>query len=126
MESSHTILRTIGDKSVNSIIWVFTALADVQMAGKQEVQLNDRIALQTPNDLLLSCRDQHALGGEDFRRMETVSCFLLLREAAPPLRTPERQKYSWSLQNALMAFQILKPLYTYGCIFQAIQPSRTL
>lgn len=106
---------------MDTTVWIFTGMQDVEMAGQQEIRLTDTLTLQKPNELLLSCRDRNALGGRDFQQMENVSCFLLLRENASPLRTPEREKHVSRLQNALMAFQIMKPIYTYGFIFQAIQ-----
>jgi hypothetical protein len=106
---------------MDSTVWIFTGLQNVDMAGQQEIRMSDRLSLQTPNELLLSCRDRNALGGRDFQQTGNVSCFLLLRENASPLRTPEREKYVSRLQNALMAFQIIKPTYTYGFIFQSIQ-----
>jgi hypothetical protein len=106
---------------MDSVVWIFTGLQNIDMVGQQEIKLTDRLALHKPNGLLLSCRDRNALGGRDFQQMESVSCFLLLRENGSPLRTPEREKYVSRLQNALMAFQIIKPISTYGFIFQAIQ-----
>jgi hypothetical protein len=106
---------------MDSVLWIFTGLQNIDMAGQQEIKLTDRLVLQRPNPLLLSCRDPHALGGRDFQQAKNASCFLLLRENASPLRTPEREKYVSRIQNAVMAFQIIKPIYTYGFIFQAIQ-----
>jgi hypothetical protein len=102
-------------------VWVFAGLKDVSMAGQQEIRLTNSFTLNQPDELLLSCRDRYLLCGRDWQQIENVSCFLLLREQAPPLRGPERDKHFAGLQNALMAFQVLKPLHTSGFIFQAVQ-----
>ena len=106
---------------MNSVVWVFTGLENVDMFGQEEIALTDSLTLRKPEKLLLSCRDRYSMSGCDFQQLENVSCFLLLSEQAPSLRSPERDKHLAKLQNALMAFQVVKPLHTSGFIFQAIQ-----
>ena len=126
MTSSSPDRNTLhGETPVDSTVWVFTALENVNLPGLEEVKLTESLSLVRPNQLLLSCRDRHALSGEQYQRLENISCFLLLREQAPPFRGPERDKRVSKLQNALMAFQVVKPLLTSGLLFQAIQLQAT-
>src|ERR1035437_9661835 len=90
---------------MDSVVWVFAGLENVDMSGQEEIALTDDFALKKPDELLLSCRDRYSMSGNDFRQIEDVSCFLLRRERGPSLRSPERDRHVSRLQDALLAFQ---------------------
>jgi hypothetical protein len=51
--------------------------------------------------------------------MGALRCFLIHRASFPSLRGPDRYKKIDHFQSGLMALQVLKPLKTFGIIFQA-------
>jgi hypothetical protein len=102
-----------------SCVWTFTGLYNVDMGGHDEVDLGGGFFLSKPTPSLLSVRSRVDLSGRQFDEMEAVHCFLIHRESLPLLRGPERIKKIDHFQNGLMALQVLKPLKTFGIIFQA-------
>src|SRR5207253_10549265 len=68
-----------------------------------------------PNPYLLSARWNYSLNGRAYRESEKLSCFLVLKEE---LSVSPDSGAMGRLQNGAMAMQILKPLKTFGFIFQ--------
>ena len=100
-------------------VWTFTGLYNVDMGGHDEVDLGGGFFLSKSTPSLLSVRSRRDLSGKEFDEMAALHCFLIHRESAPLLRRPERIKKIDHFQNGLMALQVLKPLKTFGIIFQA-------
>lgn len=99
-------------------VWTFTGLYNVEMGSEGEVDLSNGFCLSKPTPFLLSARSRLDLNDRQFQEVEKISCFLVHREWLPLLRGPERHSKIEHFQNGLMALQILKPLRTFGFIFQ--------
>jgi len=108
----------------HSYVWTFTGLYNVDMGGHDQVELGAGFFLSKPTPSLLSVRSRVDLSGRQFDEMEAVHCFLIHRESLPLLRGPERYKKIERFQNGLMALQILKPLATFGFIFQGAEQAK--
>jgi hypothetical protein len=102
-----------------SCVWTFTGLYNVDMGGHDEVDLGGGFFLSRSTPSLLSVRSRVDLSGMQFDEMGALRCFLIHREPLPLIRGPERDKKINNFQNGLMALQVLKPLKTFGIIFQA-------
>ena len=102
-----------------SCVWTFTGLYNVDMGGHDEVDLGEGFFLSKSTPSLLSVRSRVDLSGMQFDEMGALRCFLIHRKPLPPIRGPERDKKINHFQNGLMALQVLKPLRTFGIIFQA-------
>jgi|GEM_PF-697583 len=107
------------DPSV-AAIWTFAGLRNVDLGGQSELDLGYGQSLIKTNSFLLSARDRSLMSGLQYRDEENHSCYLVDRKIQPifPDSNDQRQSCIERLQNALLAFQLLKPLQTSGFIFQ--------
>jgi hypothetical protein len=102
-------------------VWTFTGLQAIDMGTQTEVVLSPDFSLLKTNPLLLSARSLFDLNRHQNREMENCTWFLVHRVPQSPIRDVERSRNIEALQDALMAFQIVKPIETYGFIFQGIE-----
>jgi hypothetical protein len=107
-------IDTLIDRFNKHMVLTFTGLHGVFL-DQQRRDLGHGYYLTKPNSYLLSARSEYALNGRAYRESEKLSCFFALREElaeSPNSEAIER------LQDGLMAIQILKPVKTFGFIFQ--------
>jgi hypothetical protein len=101
--------------------WNIVPLKGVRQGREPEVPLGDGLALIRADERLLAARDELFLGKVEFEAIGKSECFLVLRTSEPDgvdvFTAIER------LQDALMAFQIVKPIETFGFIFSGTQQS---
>lgn len=98
---------------------VFTALDRVAMNGKDEIPLVDGLSLVRPDDRLTSGSWSHAVNQMDEVEIKAASRFLVCRyEQADDAETRRaaRNKAYELLRSGLMAFQIIKPIKTFGYV----------
>jgi hypothetical protein len=103
-------------------VWTFTGLHSVHL-DEDQLDLGENYFLKKPDPFLLSARWDWALNGRAFQESERLSCFFVLKESlshCPNSEAIER------LQNGLMAIQILKPVKTFGFIFQGLEINASL
>jgi hypothetical protein len=98
--------------------WVFTGLRSIEIGDDNEVELNDSFSLVRPNEFLLSARDHYGMNGREFAEAAEASRYLVYRRTPSFLDPPEPYgKDSEAIQNALVCFQIIKPVRTLGFTF---------
>jgi hypothetical protein len=107
-----------------SSVWTFTGLYNVDMGGRDEIDLGNGFFLSKPTPSLLSVRSRVDLSGIQYDEMGGLRRFLVHRQRLPRVRGPEREKKINHFQNGLMALQVLKPLKTFGFIFQACESGK--
>jgi hypothetical protein len=110
MEDTDTLI----DRYNKHTVLTFTGLHGVAFT-EEKLEFGNGNYLSKPNPYLLSARSTDALNGRAYRQSEKLSCFFVLKEelsVSPDLKAKGR------LQNGVMAMQILKPLKTFGFIFQ--------
>jgi hypothetical protein len=106
------------DNEPQSRVWTFTGLYNVDMGGRDEIDLGAGFFLSKSTPSLLSVRSRQDLSGRQFEEMQRLDSFLIHRESLPALRGPERSRKIDYFQDGLVALQVLKPLRTFGVIFQ--------
>jgi hypothetical protein len=106
------------DNEPQLCVWTFTGLYNVDMGGRDEIDLGAGFFLSKSTPSLLSVRSRQDLSGRQFDEMQRLHSFLVHRESVPALRGPERGKKIDYFQDGLVALQVLKPLRTFGVIFQ--------
>lgn len=106
------------------VVWTFTGLYNVDLGNVAEIDLCNGFYLSKPTPFLLSARSKFDLNERQFREADHLSCYLLHREMLPLLRGPERDTKVEHFQIGLMALQIVKPLKTFGFIFQGSEDSK--
>lgn|SRR3989442_1466337 len=102
-------------------VWTITGLQGVYVGSQTEVSLSTDLSLLRANSLLLSARDLLNLNKRQYKDIGDCNWFLVHRALQGLIRDAERARNTESLQDALMAFQVVKPIETYGFIFQGIE-----
>jgi len=102
------------EESNKHTVLTFTGMHGVSLAP-EKLDLGQGYYLNKPNPYLLSARWNYSLNGRAYRESEKLSCFLVLKEE---LSVSPDSGAMGRLQNGAMAMQILKPLKTFGFIFQ--------
>jgi hypothetical protein len=95
-------------------VLTFTGLHGVSFV-KKKLDLGCGYYLHKPNPYLISARWKHVMSDRAYAETEQLSCFFVLKEelfSSPDAQAQER------LQNGVIAMQILKPIKTFGFIFQ--------
>jgi hypothetical protein len=110
-----------------SIDTIHTALMEVADDGEDTIALAEGLSLVRPNDQLLSHRWDWAQGKGEMDEEETASRYLLCEyEQYLPgeeIRlAPERGANRF--YTGLMAFQVIKPVRTLGCVYRRQQIER--
>lgn len=95
-------------------VLTFTGLHGVSLA-QEKLDLGHGYQLLNPNPYLLSARSTYSLNQRAFQESEKLSCFFVLKEELSVSPNPGAMG---RLQNGVMAMQILKPLKTFGFVFQ--------
>jgi|SRR6185437_6233633 len=106
--------RHVIEELNNHTVLTFTGLHGVSIR-EERLDLGLGYELVKPNPYLLSARWKYSLNGRAYKESETLSCFLVLKEQ---LSVSPNSEAMGRLQNGVMAMQILKPLRTFGFIFQ--------
>ena len=94
----------------------FTGLRSVNIGEDAEVKLTDAFSLVRPNDFLLSARDRHGMNEREYDEEAKVSRYLVHRRVTS-IFEPVGPHDTETIQNALVAFQIIKPIQTHGFTF---------
>ncbi len=95
---------------------VFTGLRSINIGDDDEVELIDGFSLLRPNDFLLSARDHYGMTQGEYDDAAKASCYLVHKRATSILE-PEVPHDTETIQNGLVAFQIIKPVQTLGFTF---------
>jgi len=100
-------------------VWTTIPLKGVSLGDRLEVSLGNEIAHLRSDFRLLAARDGLDLflskvQTEDVGRADS---FLVLRVLQSPLQAVDIPRTAEFLLDALMAFQIIKPIETYGLLF---------
>ena len=112
-EGVKSIRHVIEESNKHSVL-TFTGLHGVSLR-EEKFDLGLGYELVKPNPYLLSARWKYSLNGRAYKESETLSCFMVSKEQLSV--SPNSDAMS-RLQNGVMAMQILKPLRTFGFIFQ--------
>jgi hypothetical protein len=102
-------------------VWTITGVPGIGLETETEVSLGTSLSLLSANPLLLSAVDSLDLNKQQCAEMTRCAWFLVHRAFQSPTRDAERDKSVELLQDALMAFQAVKPMETYGLIFQGVE-----
>jgi hypothetical protein len=95
---------------------VFTGLRSINIGDDEEVELIDGFSLLRPNDFLLSARDHYGMNQRQYDEAPRASRYLVHRRVTSILE-PEAPYDTETIQNGLVAFQIIKPVQTLGFTF---------
>jgi hypothetical protein len=106
----------------SEMLWIVSPLKGVSLRGKSEVALGDGLALMRTDERLLASRSGLYLGSVQFHDIGRAPWFLVLRVPQSP-HTPVVPDSVELLLDALMAFQIVKPIETYGLAFHGDESS---
>jgi hypothetical protein len=93
----------------------------VDFGESSEVTLGHGLSLLRTNPQLLNARNSFDLNKRQFSEIGDCSWFLVHRGAGSPARDAKWDKTLETLQSALMALQIVKPIETYGFVFQGYE-----
>ena len=107
-------IRQLIEEANKHIALIFTGLRGVSLS-EEKLDLGSGYYLTKPTPYLISARWKHMMSDSAYATMETLSCFFVLKEEtsiSPDLQAKVR------LQNGVMALQIVKPVKTFGFIFQ--------
>src|SRR5258708_24886672 len=96
--------------------WAFTGLRSVNIGDDEVVELIEGFSLLRPNDFLLSARDHYGMNQMQFDEAARASRYLVHKRFTSILE-PEGPHDSETIQNGLVAFQIIKPVQTHGFTF---------
>lgn len=107
-------IRQLIEESNKRTVLTFTGLHGISLRN-EKLDLGLGYELVKPNPYLLSARWNYSLNGRAYKESETLSCFMVLKEQ---LSVSPNSEAMGRLQNGVMAMQILKPLRTFGFIFQ--------
>lgn len=99
-------------------IWTFTGLVNVKLTGLEPIELTSALFLYGPDKRLLGAPTQMDLNQHQLAIHRETGCFLVHRVGHSTIHASEWDGYKSTLQDALMSFQILKPLATGGFYFQ--------
>jgi len=104
-------------------VWTTIPLKGVSLGDRSEMSLGNDIALLRSDVRLLAARDDLSLllskvQSEDVGRADW---FLVLRVLQSTLRAVDIPRTAERLLDALMAFQIIKPIVTYGLLFHGTE-----
>lgn len=97
---------------------VFTGLRSIDIGDDDEVEVGDGFSLTRPNGFLLSARDHHGMNQREYDEAALASRYLVYKRVSSILQ-PEGpyDRDSETIQNGLVAFQIIKPIQTLGFTF---------
>jgi len=104
-----------------STAWTVTPLRGVELESESDLELDGGLALVPRNETLLAAREHLYLAQVQYDDIGRAPWFLVLRTPQPAYQFADLTACVESLQDALMAFQVVKPVETYGFIFQGIQ-----
>jgi hypothetical protein len=107
----------------NPTKWIFTGLRGINLDRGDEVDLGDGFFLSKPNDFLLSARWRYAMNEHEYQEAARASRYLVHRRISSMFQADgpdDRHRDSEMIQNALMAFQIIKPIQTLGFTFRGM------
>jgi hypothetical protein len=107
-------MKNSADKLITAL--AFVGLHDVFVGETADISLGDGFFLVKPNDFLLSARSEYNMNRLQYKEAEHASRYLVYKFSARPLSRND-QKAVETLQNGLMALQIVKPVQTLGLIF---------
>jgi hypothetical protein len=117
-KASVTFTCSLRMTDVTGRVWSIVGVPGVILERRTEIALSAEISLVATNELLLSARSKLDLNERQFRSLASCPVFLVRREYQPLIRGAERKNSIERVQDALMAFQIIKPIETYGFLFQ--------
>jgi hypothetical protein len=110
MQDLHSL---IDDYNKHTVL-TFTGLHGTA-CSQDKVDLGCGYQLRKPNSYLLSAMSTYSLNGRAYRESEKLSCFFALQEELS--NSPDAKAIA-RLQDGIIAFQIIKPVKTFGFIFQ--------
>ncbi len=93
----------------------------MDLGTQTEICLGTSLSLLSANPLLLFALSALDLNSQQHAEMKSCAWFLVHRSLQSATRDAARDKSIESLQDGLMAFQVVKPIETYGFIFQGIE-----
>jgi hypothetical protein len=97
---------------------VFTGLRSIDIGDDDEVEVGDGFSLTRPNDFLLSARDHYGMNQREYDEAAQVSRYLVYKRVTSILQSEgPYDRDSETIQNGLVAFQIIKPIQTLGFTF---------
>lgn len=109
----------------DSTVWIVTPVKGVSLARPENV-LGGNLSLVRADDQLLAARSELFLSKVQFTDVGNAGWFLVLtipESSFAPVNVPEAVE---RLLDALMAFQIVKPVGTLGLIFGGVEHEGTL
>lgn len=105
---------------LTSIAWIVSPLKGVTL-NASEVLLENNLALKRADERLLAARSELFLSKVEFADVGKAPWFLALRIPQFPSIVTDLHSGVELLLDALMAFQIVKPIETYGLVFYGIE-----
>jgi hypothetical protein len=104
-----------------STSWTITPLKGVSLQTQSDINLGDGFALSRCDDCLLAAREPQLIAPVQFREIEAADWFLVLRTPQNAFQSADQLTCVERLMDALITFQVIKPIETYGFIFSGIQ-----
>jgi hypothetical protein len=109
--------------SFRDTIWIACPLKGIDIAKVAEIPLGDGFSLMRTEDRLSKVSDELGLlmSPVEAEKVRNANWFLVLRIAQSPTEAVDIERSVELLQDALMTFQIVKPIETYGLIFHGTE-----
>lgn len=111
----------MANELVDSTAWAVSPLKGVVLQNQFEVSLDHEITLMRADERLLAARTHLLMSKLEFEEIGNSQWFLVLRipqSLSSPVYLPNTAEL---LLDALMAFQIVKPVETYGYVVSGIE-----
>ena len=107
----------------NDTIWIISPLKGIDLGDQPEVLLADGFALMRANQRLNGAREELKLllSSVQIHNLSKVLWFFTSRIPQSTLNAVDVPKSIELFQDAFMAFQVVKPIETYGLIFHGVE-----